>query len=123
MTRGPAAPTPAAANRGPYSKDGKEMRISIKSTLSLRSNFAANHLQAAADAAREAYSVEQKNLSTEFGPWFDDMMRTVPVSVIMAGAALEASANELVQDILDGITPLNPSNGCRLLLKELKDDR
>src|ERR1035437_1463641 len=91
--------------------------------LNLRSNFAANHLRAAVIAARDAYKIEQENLSSEFGPWFDGMMVAVPVSVIMAGAALEASANELLQDILDGSSGLSLTNGCRLLLKDLKEDR
>lgn len=32
----------------------------------------------------------------------------VPVAVVMSGAALEASANELLQDIIDGKTALPP---------------
>jgi hypothetical protein len=39
------------------------------------------------------------------------MMRLVPISVVMAGAALEASANEIIQDILDGFTNLSLTRG------------
>jgi hypothetical protein len=41
----------------------------------------------------------------------------------MAAAALEANANEIIQDIVDGISPLPLTEGSRLLLKDLKDDR
>src|ERR1700730_1423304 len=37
------------------------------------------------------------------------MMRLVPVSVVMAGAAFEANANELIQEILDGSAHLTAS--------------
>ena len=49
-------------------------------------------------------------------------MRLVPVSVVMAAAALEANANELIQDIVDGSvhSPLPASR--KELLKDLKDD-
>ena len=70
-------------------------------TFRLKTGFALNHLQVAADCAREAHKIERTNNVAEFGPWFDAMMRLVPVSVVMAGAALEASANELIRDFLD----------------------
>ena len=66
-----------------------------------RTNFALQHLQAAVRAARSAYEVEQAKAPAEFGSWLDDMLLWVPVSVVMAAAALEARANELIQDILD----------------------
>ncbi len=62
-------------------------------------------------------------MAAEFGPWFEDMLMLVPVSVVMAGAALEANANEIVQDILDGSTGLSVTEGRRLLLTDLKEDR
>src|SRR6516164_1124825 len=40
----------------------------------------------------------------------------------MAGAALEAGANELIQDILDG-SILSASKSRKLLLQDLKEDR
>ncbi len=63
----------------------------------LKTGFAMTHLRAAARAARDAYGIEQANATAEFGPWFDEMMMLVPVSVVMAAAALEANANELIQ--------------------------
>jgi hypothetical protein len=89
-------------------------------TARLRTNFAIHHLRAAVSAARRAYKVEQANLTAEFGSWFDDMMVWVPVSVTMAGAALEAGANEAIQDILDGFTELSLTEARKALLKDLK---
>jgi hypothetical protein len=96
------------------------MILTGRATLSLRSNFAINHLRAAARAARDAYEIEQANAKAEFGPWFDEMMRLVPISVVMAGAALEANANEVIQDFLDQPTGLSISR--KMLLKDLKDE-
>jgi hypothetical protein len=89
----------------------------------VRRNFAGSHLQAAAEAARVAYGVEQNNGTSVHGPWYAEMMQCVPVAVVMADAALEASANESVQDILDGMTPLMVRTGCKLELKDLIGDR
>lgn len=90
--------------------------------ISVRSNFAVSHLLAAHRVACEAHGIEQANVSADHGPWFDEMMRLVPVSVVMAGAALEASANELIQDIIDG-SILSASKSRKLLLQDLKEDR
>jgi len=90
--------------------------------LNIRSNFAVSHLLSARRAACEACEIEQANVSADHGPWFDDMMRLVPVSVVMAGAALEASANELIQDIIDG-SILSASKARKLLLQDLKEGR
>ena len=89
----------------------------------MRRNFAATHLQSAALAARRAHEIEQNNNISQFGDWFTEMMQSVPVSIVMAGAALEASANELMQNILDRSTPLVSGTGARLQLESLKTDR
>lgn len=47
-------------------------------------------------------------------------MRLVPISVVMAGAALEANANEIIQDFLDQPTGLSISR--KMLLKDLKEE-
>jgi hypothetical protein len=99
------------------------MRSTAKATLRVRVNLAAAHLRAATNAARIAHRIETANQNAPFGPWFDEMVLSVPTSVIMAGAALEACANEVVQDILDGSTGLNCTKGCTLLLEDLKSDR
>ena len=72
--------------------------------LSLRSNFAINHLRVAIRDACSAHAVEESNDTTKFGAWFDDMMMHVPVAVVMSAAALEANSNEIIQDILDKST-------------------
>ena len=96
---------------------------SMSAMLSTRANFAIHHLRAAKRAAQSAYEVEQNNTTSEHGPWFDDMLMLVPVSVVMSGTALEANANEIIQDILDGSTGLSITEGRRLLLIDLKKDR
>ncbi len=99
------------------------MKITSRVTMQVRRNFAATHLQSAASAARKAREIEQNNDTRQFGDWFTDMMQAVPVAIVMAGAALETSANELMQNILDRSTPLAPGVGARLQLESLKSDR
>jgi hypothetical protein len=92
-------------------------------TFGLKTGFASNHLQVAFDCARQAHKIEQTNNVAEFGTWFDGMMRLVPVSVVMAGAALEANANELIQDFLDGLPNFSLTGSRKELLKDLKNDQ
>ena len=101
------------------------MNAQMHAKLSLRTNFAMTHLRAAANAARSAYDVETKNATADFGPWFDDMLLWVPVSIVMGGAALEATANELIQDLLDDSfsSTFSLTKGCKCLLADLKKDR
>jgi hypothetical protein len=87
-----------------------------------RFNFAIHLLRAAHQAAREAYDVENAHKNAEHGPWFDHMMRLVPTAVVMAAAALEANANELIQDLIDQIADESESK-CKLLLEDLKGER
>jgi len=96
-------------------------KIRMTATLSLRSNFATNHLRAAVRAARGAYDAEQANDTAGHGQWFDDMLMLVPVAVVMAASALESNANEILKDVLDGKVPL--TNCQRLLLTDLFNDR
>lgn len=96
------------------------LNFTSQATARLRTNFAIHHLRAAVGGARQAYEVEQTNLTAEFGPWFDEMLVWVPVSVTMAGAALEAGANEAIQDVLDGFTGLPLTDAKTAMLKELK---
>jgi hypothetical protein len=99
-----------------------EASDTLTAVLRLKTGFALTHLQVAAQSARLACTIEQENVGQPFGPWFDGMMRTVPVAIVMAGAALEANANELLQDILDGQTRLDLTNSRRKLLLDLKED-
>jgi hypothetical protein len=51
------------------------------------------------------------------------MMRLVPVSVVMAGAALEVSANEVLRNILDNEYHFQLTASRKKLLEKLKVDR
>jgi hypothetical protein len=80
--------------------------VSGKAILSIRGDFAILHLQAALRAANNAREVEGTPGDGAFGTWQDEMLVWVPVAVVMAAAALEANANEVIQDIADGKTTL-----------------
>ena len=95
----------------------------FSATVSLRSNFAIHHLRVAIRDALSAHAVELANDATKYGTWFDDMMMNVPVSVVMAAAALEANSNEIIQDILDRPAQMQLTDSLKALLKDLKDDR
>jgi hypothetical protein len=98
------------------------MKLGTTAVMSLRADLAASHLRAAVRAARNAQELELTNDTTKIGPWFEEIMCLVPVSVVMAGAALEANVNEQIQDILD--KPAGTlSDARRLLLTNIKDDR
>lgn len=97
--------------------------VIMSAKLSLRSNFATNHLRVATQAAQSAYSIEHASDTSQHGTWFDGMMMHVPVAITMAAAALEANCNEIIQDILDGSTPLGLAQGHMTLLRDLKHDR
>jgi|SRR6185437_1348955 len=98
-------------------------KTTIVGRMRLKTGFALNHLKAATNAARAAYKIEQANKGAAFGPWFDGLVVAVPVSVVMAAAALEANANESLQNILDGFTNHRLSPCGRTLLTDLKEDR
>ena len=57
------------------------------------------------------------------GPWFDEMLRLVPVSIVMAGAALEANVNEILQNIIDEHQQFSVTKSRLILLNELKEER
>lgn len=95
----------------------------LPATVSIRADFAVLHLRAAARAAISAYEVERANATEDHGEWVEEMACIVPISVVMAAAALEANASEIIQDILDGSTTLPLTKGCELLLKEFKEDK
>jgi hypothetical protein len=70
-----------------------------------------------------AHAIEAANDVSVFGEWYTDMMEAVPVAVVMSGASLEASANELIEDVLAGQTSLLVTSGKKQFLEELKTDR
>jgi hypothetical protein len=99
-----------------------QAKCTATAVLRLKTGFALTHLQVAANSARQAYKIEQANANAPFGSWFDGMMQLVPVSVVMAGAALEASANEVLQDILDSQPDSRLTPSRKKLLVDLKKD-
>jgi hypothetical protein len=96
-------------------------RVTSSAKLRLRSGFAGNHIRAAIRDAREAYDLEKNNDTTQLAAWFDDILAHVPAAIVMAAAALEANANEIVQDYLDQPSQLAVAQVC--LFKDLLDDR
>jgi hypothetical protein len=96
-------------------------QVTSNAKLSLRSGFAGNHIRAAIRDAREAYDLEQNNDTTQLAAWFDDILAHVPAAIVMAAAAFEANANEIVQDYLDQPSQLAAAQVC--LFKDLLDDR
>src|SRR3954447_14389844 len=94
----------------------RTIMVSTKATARSKTNFSVLHLRAA-HAAREAYEIEQP----QYGDWFLEMYGLVTVSIVMAAAALEANANEIVQDNLDAEKrgAVQITDGQRLL--ELKE--
>jgi hypothetical protein len=86
---------------------GGTVGIFGSATASVRSNMAVHHLHSAAKAAERAFRIEEANPGADHGPWFDEIMHTAPVAIIMAAAAMEAHANESIQDLLDrdGLSP------------------
>jgi hypothetical protein len=75
--------------------------LTVNAKASVRSNFALHHMHSAVKAAMRAREIEITHSEEGHGPWYDEMLHTVPVAIIMAAAALEAQINEAVQDILD----------------------
>jgi hypothetical protein len=94
-------------------------RSTATGIMRLKSGFAMTHLLVAAESARKAYELEQAKADE----WFDGMMRLVPVSVVMSGAALEANANELIQNLVDGTNDLPVTAQQKVGLITLKEDR
>jgi hypothetical protein len=94
-----------------------------RAIMTVRRNFAGVHLISAVRAAKRAHAVESDNDTTTFGDWYTEMMEAVPVAIVMSGASLEASANELLEDILQGRVSLSVSSGMKKFVEELKADR
>jgi hypothetical protein len=100
------------------------MQVTAQIAMSVRADFAHHHRRAAAVAARRAYDIETAGEANTLGPGFDEIMTCVPVSVCMAGAALEANANELIQDILDWkVRTTVMTDAHKVLLEELLENR
>ncbi|NOG70500.1 hypothetical protein [Roseicella sp. DB1501] len=69
--------------------------------VSLRADIATHLMHSAVHAARRAHAVEAERDPSARTARVADMLQTVPVSTIMASAAIEAHLNETIQDQLD----------------------
>jgi hypothetical protein len=87
-----------------------------------KTQFAFNHLQVAVKAAVEAHHFEPQDLGQQIGPWFEGVLQTVPVAIVMSAAALEANANEIIDDFLEGRANLERAVD-QNALRKLKEDR
>src|SRR5262245_10168915 len=67
-------------------------------TMRVRSNFAVNHLIAAALFARKTAEIERLHTGTDLNPFFDEIMSYVSASILCAVAGLETYINELFLD-------------------------
>ena len=99
------------------------MKVDVGITANARRNLAGTHLRTAIGAAFTAHKIEGGNDTTKLGAWFDELMQSVPVAIIMSGASLEANVNEHIDDMLSGLTSLTIGVGTKLQLEDLKADR
>ncbi len=97
--------------------------LTAQVTARLRTGFSIKHLQVALKCAREAYRIQSEHLGAPFGPWFDGVLEVVPVAIVMSAAALEANANEIIDDILEGLEKVTISDSQKELLNQLNDDK
>lgn len=70
-------------------------------TAKTGSEFATQHFHAAVKAARNAREIEAAHWGEAHGPWFMEMLHTVPVAIVMASAAIEAYVNELTKIFIE----------------------
>ncbi len=79
------------------------MEIKMEATARQRSNFAVQHMLAAARFARLCYKVEAENAGSPFGPFYDEIISYVTATILSSVAGLEANINEIFADGRDRI--------------------
>jgi DNA-binding transcriptional regulator YdaS (Cro superfamily) len=104
-------------------KASSAAEFAVQATSRLKTGFAVNHLQAAVKAARDAHRIQSEHVGAAFGSWFDGMLQTVPVAIMMAAAALEANASESIEDILDGRANIPVTDSQKGLLGDVRRDK
>ena len=77
--------------------------MEINATGRQRTNFAVQHMIAAARFARLCYKVEDDNAGAPFGPFYDEIISYVTATILSTVASLEANINEIFADVLDNI--------------------
>lgn len=70
----------------------------MEATARQRSNFAVQHMLAAARFARLCYKVEAENAGSPFGPFYDEIISYVTATILSSVAGLEANINEIFAD-------------------------
>ena len=79
------------------------MEIKVEATARQRSNFAVQHMLAAARFARLCYKVEAENAGSPLGPFYDEIISYVTATILSSVAGLEANINEIFADGRDGM--------------------
>ena len=90
-------------------------------TLTQRSNFAVQHLMAAARFSRMCGEIEERNKGLPLGPFFDDEFACVSATVLLATASLESYINEVWADGEKAFPGLEAS--ARVQLMELTEGK
>lgn len=92
-----------------------------KPTLRQRSNFAVQHLMAAARFSRKCGEIENQNNGQPLGPFYDVEIGYVSATILLATASLESYINEVWADGEKSFPELTES--IRLHLLELIEDK
>jgi hypothetical protein len=69
-----------------------------KLALRQKSNFAVQHLMAAARFSRMCGAIQQENLGKPLGPFYDEQISYVSATVMLCVASLESNVNEYLSD-------------------------
>jgi len=84
------------------------MSITAEITVRQRSDFAVQHMMAAARFSRLCHEVEKDNYGLSLGPFFDEIISYVTATILSSVASIESNINEIFADARDGILKLKP---------------
>ena len=93
----------------------------LRVTLTQRSNFAVQHLMAAARFSRMCGEIEDRNKGLPLGPFFDEEIACVSATVLLATASLESYINEVWADSEKAFPGLE--DNARVQLMELTESK
>src|SRR3954454_16937035 len=71
------------------------LAMAVTGTARTRINFSLQHLLVAARLSREVAALEQTNIASPFGSFFDDILGASSGCVLLATAGVEAYINEI----------------------------
>jgi len=69
--------------------------VGLQATAMLRTNFAVQHMLAAARFSRRVADIERENAGKDFGEFWEEILHQSSACVFTAAASLESYANEL----------------------------